>query len=415
MILIVEGSAEPVPEDASVSTALEAAVLPNLAALARTGRVGAAAFIPEGCTPDEEIAMVSAFGIEPLGAGITRGVLDAISQGVDIEPGSVVASVELITVIDRDAEGAGEILEPVSIPEREAVGLFDDLAAFWRGRGRNVAVHHVGGRRAVLIVSVGHSFRGVRTEVPVLGEAFDTLLPAGGIPGEADALAALVRTSHEFLREHEINLARVEQGLLPANLAWVTQPSPRPHVPGFKERTGLSACVVDRRGIAIGLARLLEIEAIVAVEVTLGDLARIAIEAIDTNDVVIVRITNTPLEAVDSEFVGPLLNRLFSEGNPEVQPATSAASSGFASGWRMLVMPTRVVDKNGMEHNDPVPIIMAGAWIRAAVLRRWTERDAAQSDLFVRHGHELMEYFLFGGLTRRPTRSRNRRFKNEQS
>jgi hypothetical protein len=41
---------------------------------------------------------------------------------------------------------------------------------------------------------------------------------------------------------------------------------------------------------------------------------------------------------------------------------------------------------------------MAGAWVRSAVQRPFSERAALESDLRIEHGHDLMEYFLKGGL-----------------
>lgn len=97
------------------------------------------------------------------------------------------------------------------------------------------------------------------------------------------------------------------------------------------------------------------------------------------------------IEAIDSEVVGPIARRLDRCGDPAVDPA--------AEGWRLLVMPDHFTLVGTRKHDaTPVPMLMAGAWVRSVVERPFSERAGAESDLAVDPGHELMEYFLRGGL-----------------
>jgi 2,3-bisphosphoglycerate-independent phosphoglycerate mutase len=97
------------------------------------------------------------------------------------------------------------------------------------------------------------------------------------------------------------------------------------------------------------------------------------------------------LEAIDEKVVGPILDALLERGDPEANPG--------AEGWRMLVMPDHYTLCSTRKHDaTPPPFVMGGAWVRSAVKRGFTEREAKESDLFVDPGHELMEYFLKGGL-----------------
>jgi 2,3-bisphosphoglycerate-independent phosphoglycerate mutase len=97
------------------------------------------------------------------------------------------------------------------------------------------------------------------------------------------------------------------------------------------------------------------------------------------------------IEAIDRHIVGPVLEALQRYGNPE-------ADAG-AEGWRLLVLPDHYTLVSTRKHDaTPVPLVMAGAWVRSLVPRAFTERGAAESDLHIERGHELMEYFLRGGL-----------------
>ena len=89
-------------------------------------------------------------------------------------------------------------------------------------------------------------------------------------------------------------------------------------------------------------------------------------------------------EAIDAHVVGPVVAHL-RRHHPE--------------SWRVLVMPDHYTLCSTRKHDaTPPPFVMGGAWVRSAVKRGFTEREAKESDLFVDPGHELMEYFLKGGL-----------------
>jgi 2,3-bisphosphoglycerate-independent phosphoglycerate mutase len=75
----------------------------------------------------------------------------------------------------------------------------------------------------------------------------------------------------------------------------------------------------------------------------------------------------------------------------------------------LLVLPDHYTLVSTRKHDaTPVPFLLAGAWVKSMVQRAFNEPSANQSDLDIADGHELMEYFLRGGLANvRGTRKRS--------
>jgi 2,3-bisphosphoglycerate-independent phosphoglycerate mutase len=87
------------------------------------------------------------------------------------------------------------------------------------------------------------------------------------------------------------------------------------------------------------------------------------------------------IEHIDKYVVGPVLEKLktFDE-------------------WRLLVMPDHPTNIATRRHGRaPSPFAMAGTRVTSVMQRPYSERNAAATGLFIKHGHELMEYFLHAG------------------
>jgi hypothetical protein len=93
------------------------------------------------------------------------------------------------------------------------------------------------------------------------------------------------------------------------------------------------------------------------------------------------------IEAIDQFVVGPILSTL-------------EKRSTEWGGYRLLYMPDHFTLVSNRKHDaTPVPFAMCGTKLRGVVARPFSERNAAEADLHVAHGHELMEFFLQSGLS----------------
>lgn len=389
--------------------------MPRLSSLSHGGRVGAVASVPEGFEPSSEVCTLTLLGHDATRVRCGRAACEAAAQGLDLS-GAFALRLDLITIGDEDRTDAGVVLDHTGgqIPSAEADVLVDDLMAFWKREAgdlvRAMEVVRGEGHRAIVLDRSGRDYSGVRTFAPrsILGESAAACVPGGGAPGASDALCQLIDSSYHMLREHEVNLARIEQGLRPANLAWFWGQGQSPTLGTLGDRFGLRGVVVGGNEVLRGLARLSGwVVADAGGELGIEGMRDAAIALIDEYDVVLVCESSADvashdgdwqgktesLERVDAELIGPLLDRLSAFGDAEREPS--------AQGWRAMVVVDHPTLVRTREHGAGVcPVAMGGAWIRSAVERGFNEADAESSDMQIDPGHELLEFFLRGGLAR---------------
>lgn len=419
VILIPEGAADlPIPELAD-KTPFEAAQLPNLARLAEVGRVGTAATTPPEFEASTDVCAMSLLGYDPSRYHTGLAPLEAAALALHSGPRDSIFRLDLVTTGQPATSSAGLLLDHTAghISDREARALVADLLRHWRKTlphlADSLAIHPGVGPRNLLVDSSARDYSGVTTTPPdaILAEPWREYLPEGGNADAANALATLIRSSADFLPTHEINLARAEGGLPPATLAWPWGHGLRPTLLSFQDRFALRGAISTSTDALAGLAALIGWDRLSVLGLTSAhdtDCAaqgRATADALADYDLVCSHIQApadaairgdatskvAALEAIDKHILGPVMDRLRAFGDPEKDAA--------AEGWRILVMPSHfTLCSTRKSDPTPVPFVMAGAWIRSAVQRRMTERDASQSDLRIDDGHELMEYFLRGGL-----------------
>ncbi|MEM1185551.1 MAG: hypothetical protein AAGI53_11215 [Planctomycetota bacterium] len=416
-VIIASGAPDAPIADLDGQTPLQIATTPALDRVAKAGRVGTATLTPGGLAPTTDVAIAALLGVEAASAGAGPGGVLATGAEVQLGPQDWGIVADLVSVGDEgmvEASGA-DVASPA-----EAAAMFEAVEATWR---RDFADDWNGcsllptvGGRAVMIDQSSADFGDVQTSPPweALGEPWEGFAPVapGGRRSEAARLTRLIEASYDALRDHEVNRARAEVGHPPLNAVWLWGPGIAPAMADITTRTGLGVGMLSEdpivRGIAKGVGAQIGASAF-ADDAALG---QAACEAIDRFDLVFVHYARAArasfagdaqgkadaLRSLDAGVIAPIVKKLASFGDAEAQPDRP--------GWRLLVASDRyVITEERRPDPTPVPFAMAGAWVRSVVARAMTEADANTSDLHVDPGHDLLEYFLRGGLARvRPVR-----------
>ena len=463
-MIILGGAADDGLDELDGRTPLEAAAMPGLDRIAQLGRVGTVATAPEGWRATPETTLMTIFGHDPARTSCERGPVEAVGLDLDLGSGAAMR-LDLATIGQEGTPEAGLVVrlaEPglpgtqggrlraatgtdthgrdahatgsgsqasgsasraagdasraagKGLSDAEAGTLLTDLLEHWkrtlgsRAAGLELAAATPGG--AILIDRSGRGYRGVVTTPPddLLDEPANDYLPMAGDGEAADFLRELIESAYPFLRDHDINKARAEAGLLAANLAWPWAPGTLPAVPPLAKQFALRGLLLAACPVARGIARIAGWDCLSDAATddltALGDQACVALEAVD---IVAVHVDapalaalnfdwdykTESLEAIDAAIIGPILETLERFGDAEADTD--------AVGWRMMVLPDRaVLTATGKPDSRPVPVAMAGAWIRSAVTRKMNETEAEESDMHIDPGCELLEYFLRGGLAR---------------
>lgn len=420
MVILGGAAGEPLSERGG-RTPLEAAVTPMLDRLARSGRIGAVAATPADMQPEAGVCRMALLGCDPRREYAGRAVLDALGAGLELDEGQWALRVDLACAGGPETDQDGLLLGmPRGLAPQEAGQLIHDALGQAREsepalleRVRLLTLPH-DDAGALLIDDSGRDYADVETVSPevIINQAWEDWMPASGRRGAsaAETVVRLMEVASQALERHPINAARLAAGLAAANMAWIWGASRSVSRASFADRRGISAAMLAGSALSAGLARLLGMASEPwSWDDAAGASADVLYDRLRQVDLLVIapeigslherdaaeRIA--AIEAADAKIIGPLAEALERFGDAETDER--------AEGWRLLVVADRFLTSGGADPT-PTPLLMAGSWIRSVVARRFNERDAIASDLAIEPGHDLMEYFLRGGMADRRPRPR---------
>ena len=388
-IIIPDGAADEPLEELDNRTPLQAAEIPNIDWIAGHGKCGTVCNVPDDLPCGSDVAILSVTGYDPRTCYTGRAPLEAAAQGLQIAEDEYVFRCNLVTIV----EGIMEDHSAGHISSKEAKPLIDEMndhvdkeaIRFYTG----VSYRH-------LMTLKGEG--GAETIPPhdMLGQPIAGHLPTG--PG-ADILCDLIKRSQALFADHEINKVRRDLGENPASSIWLWGQGTMPDLDAFEKRYGIQAAAITAVDLVRGVARLIGWECIDVpgatgfVDTNYAGKGAAAVKALDDLDLVFVHVEAPDeaghaadakakihaIEQIDEHVVGPVLERLKAEGDD----------------WRILVLPDHPTPCSVRTHTrEPVPFAMAGKRVEAVIHEPFNENTAADSDLHVDRGCDLMEYFL---------------------
>jgi 2,3-bisphosphoglycerate-independent phosphoglycerate mutase len=225
LIVLGDGMADEPCAELGNRTPLQAARTPYMDLLAKNGRCGLLATVPEGFAPGSEIANMSLLGYDVRTDFEGRGSLEAASMGVPILPGEMALRCNLICV----QEGKIKNHSAGHIGNDEAAELIRFLQ---REMGSDEITFHEGiSYRHLLVLKGGNKQLRCTPPHDVPGTPFrEVLVEALNAEAQATAetLNRLILRSQELLAQHPVNLKRVAEGKDPANSIWPWSPGYKP-------------------------------------------------------------------------------------------------------------------------------------------------------------------------------------------
>jgi 2,3-bisphosphoglycerate-independent phosphoglycerate mutase len=230
-------------------TPLQYAHTPFMDLLAEKGVTGQLDTVPDGFHPGSEVANLSILGYHLPQVYEGRGVLEAASMGVGLQPGELALRCNLIST-------DGEIIRNHSsghIPTEEAAELVRHLNETL-GASEPVRFHTGVSYRHLLVVKGGDKRVDCTPPHDVPLRAFHPLLVRPLVDeaaGTAALLNRLILGSQEVLKAHPVNLRRIAEGKDPANSIWPWSPGYRPAMPTLQEMYGI------RKGAVISAVDLI--------------------------------------------------------------------------------------------------------------------------------------------------------------
>ena len=324
IIILGDGMADEPIESLGGLTPLQYAKTPYMDELARQGVTGRMKTVADGFHPGSEVANMAVLGYDLPTVYEGRGVLEAASIGVELQPGDMAMRCNLICVEE-------EVLKNHSaghITTEEA----DELIHSLNEQLGSEQVHFYTGvsYRHLLVIKGGDKRVACTPPHDVPLHPFRPLLVKAEVPeaqATADLLNELILRSQELLKNHPVNLRRQAEGKDMANSIWPWSPGYRPAMRTMKEMYGIErGAVISAVDLICGIGvyaglKVLHVEGATGLyDTNYEGKAQAALEALKENDFVYLHIEASDeaghegdvalkvktIENLDRRAVGPI-------------------------------------------------------------------------------------------------------------
>ena len=398
LVVLCDGMADTPNAALGGKTPMECAHKPNMDALAKNAEVGMCRTVAAGLKPGSDVANLSVMGYDPAVRYTGRSPLEAASIGVDLKPTDVALRCNTVTLSgeesyedktmvdycagDISTEEAHQIIETV---EKE---LGNDIYKFYGG----VSYRHC------LVVDNGTTDLGNMTPPhDISGRVIGEYLSKSE---NAAPLIDLMKRSYEILKNHPVNIERRKKGLHEANSIWLWGEGRRPQLENFKEKNGVSGCVVSAVDLLKGIGicagmETPEVEGATGyIDTNFEGKTQAGIDAFKRGTDLVYLHFEAPdecghrgeaqnkvkaIEMIDSRVLTKMLDYL----------------NGCGDDYRILIMPDHPTPLETMTHSSaPVPFLIYDSRKKENGVSSFTEKNAAETGEFVEHGPDIMSMLL---------------------
>ncbi|MGM9796491.1 MAG: cofactor-independent phosphoglycerate mutase [Parabacteroides sp.] len=397
IIILGDGMADEPIASLGGLTPLQYAQTPYMDELARQGVTGRMKTVVDGFHPGSEVANMAVLGYDLPTVYEGRGVLEAASIGVELQPGDMAMRCNLICV-------EGEILKNHSaghITTEES----DELIQYLNEQLGSERVHFYTGvsYRHLLVIKGGDKRVACTPPHDVPLHPFRPLLVKAEVPeaqATADLLNDLILRSQELLKTHPVNLRRQAEGKDMANSIWPWSPGYRPAMRTLKEMYGFERGAVISavdliRGIGVyaGL-KVLHVEGATGLyDTNYEGKAQAALEALKENDFVYLHIEASD-EAGHEGDVALKIKTIENLDRRAVGPIYEAVKQ-WEEPVAIAVLPDHPTPCAVRTHtNEPVPFLIWRPGATPDAVTRFDEFAVAEGKYGVLEKDQFIKEFL---------------------
>jgi 2,3-bisphosphoglycerate-independent phosphoglycerate mutase len=373
VLVLLDGLGDRAHEALGGRSGGEAAMTPNLDALAARGSCGVFYAVGPGRAPSSEVAHWAMLGYRP-DEFPGRAVFEALGRGEDVSDEHVFAYAALRPAERRDD---GWWLTGRPDPDRDA-GEAEALVSRCDGieiDGLTFSLTHVWRGEAVLRIAGGADDRVTDTDA-FFRDRHPVLRPRAAAAEAERTARACEKWTREVMRRLEGERFNV------ITLKWFGRPRA---VPTFRERHGVGGGFLARSTFLRGLGLALGLDA----EEAELDLARV-VERLDGGDTFVYVHDKRADEAGHSKDPQEK-QRAIEELDGELAPALELAERAVVCITGDHATPT---SPEVIHSGDPVPLLVAGPGVRADTVDRFGEGPCSAGILGQLRGADLMPVLL---------------------
>jgi len=398
VLIIGDGMADRPVKKLDWKTPLETARKPSLNRLSEKGISGIIDPLSPGTPPGSDTATLALLGYDAAKVYSGRGALEAVGSGMKVLRGDICFRCNFATVnsdlvvTDRragrieseDAAKLAEALQKIKLKSSGVDFLF-----------KNTIQH-----RAVLILRGARLSNAISGSDPEqTGKKVLAAKPLDSTP-EAELTARIVNELSdkfsEVLKKHRLNRERVKRKLPPANMILFRGAGTIPNVQLLSKKFGVEAACVGAAPLIKGVCKIVGME-VLDVEGATGTLqtdylgkAKAAVKALKRCDFVLLHVKAPDVASHDGdaeqkiraiEKIDSIVGHLL--GNVDLDSTYLAVTADHT---------TSVA--TGNHEGDPVPLVIAGPYVRRDSVVAFDERSCAEGGLNRIRGLDLMPILM---------------------
>ncbi len=398
VVILGDGMADYPVESLGGKTPLEVAKKPNIDSLCKRGVIGLTTTVPSHLSPGSDVANLSAMGYDPDKYYSGRSPLEAVSIGVDMKDSDVVFRANIITVSDDEVYEDKTIIDHSSgsISNEEAKELIEYINKEFQNE--RIKFYNGVSYRHALVIANGSTNVKLTPPHDILDKKAGDYMPEGD---DSDIITYMMKRSYELLKDHPVNIRRMEKGLNPANSLWIWGEGTKPALDNFKEKFGVDGSVISAVDLIKGIAICAGLES-VDVEGVNGDVdtnwegkAQACIDSLKSGKDFCYVHMEAPdecghrgetenkiksIELIDEKVVGYVKNELDKMGED----------------YRILIMPDHSTPIKIRTHTrDAIPFVLYDSTKEMNGPDTYTEKEAEKSGLYIKNAFDILPQLLF--------------------
>ena len=398
LVMLCDGMADEPNLELDNKTPMELANKPCMDSLAAKAEVGMVKTVADGMSPGSDVANLAVLGYDAKKYYSGRSPLEAASIGIDLKDTDVTFRCNLVTLSDEEAYEDKTILDYCAddISTEEARVLIEyvqenmgtDEFAFYAG----VSYRHC------LVWAEGNSTPGKLTPPhDITGKPIKAYLPTDVAK---DVLLPLMERSYNLLKDHPVNLARIERGKRPANSIWLWGEGTKPLLDSFMHLYNLKGSMVSAVDLLKGIAICAEMSSVDVdgatgyIDTNFEGKAKAAMAEFDRGQDLVYIHVEAPdecghraehenkvrsIELIDEKVLAPMVEYFKKKGED----------------FSILVCPDHPTPLVTRTHSrEAVPYLIYRSNAEKQGVEKFTEANASETGVYVAEGYTLMSRFI---------------------
>jgi len=347
-------------------TPLQGSDTPNLNYITKNGSSGIMDPISPGIRPGSDTAHLSLLGYSSKSIYSGRGPFEAAGAGIDIKEGDIAFRCNYATISEGIIKNrrAGRIKNTRELYKsiKEEIREIEDVKIIFK----DSTAH----RAALVLRGPQISDKVSDSDPKTVNKSPKEVKPLSSGRKEkktARILNKFIDKTSTLLDNHHLNIKRLQDGKLPANIILIRGGGKVSNIKSFYDKYGIKGGIVSGTGIIRGMGRALDMDVIEAKGLTGGLDSNLikkvdkAVEALKYNDFLLIHIKGADVAGHDGEYKQKI--KFIEE---KIDPAVGKLLELINKNETILAVtadhstPVSVMDHSA----DPVPVVISGNGVR---------------------------------------------------